>query len=289
MAACRYDRSMKKPAANQKTLAKFSGFLVLVGAGKMGGAMLDGWLARGLNPKKLMVIEPQPGKAVMALKRRGLRLNPTGKPAEAGAIVIAVKPQTAPEAVPPLGPYVGKTTLVLSIMAGRTIGFLERSLPAGAAIVRAMPNTPAAIGRGISVAVANVKISARQRKLAGDLLTAIGTVEWVTDEALMDAVTALSGSGPAYVFLLAEAMTKAGIAAGLPAPLAARLARETVAGSGELLHRSPFDAAVLRQNVTSPGGTTAAALKLLMGPGGFDELLTKAIAAATRRSRELAG
>jgi pyrroline-5-carboxylate reductase len=255
----------------------------------MGGAMLDGWIARGLNLKKLVVIEPQPGKAVQALTRRGLKLNPKGKPVEAAAIVIAVKPQSAPAALPPLRPYVGKTTLVLSIMAGRTIGFLEQSLAPGTAIVRAMPNTPAAIGRGISVAVANAKVSARQHKLAGDLLAAIGKVEWAGDETLMDAVTALSGSGPAYVFLLAEAMTKAGIAAGLPADLASCLARETVAGSGELLHRSALDAATLRQNVTSPGGTTAAALEVLMGPGGFEELLTRAIAAATRRSRELAG
>jgi pyrroline-5-carboxylate reductase len=278
---------MKKPSA-EKALAKISGSLVLVGAGKMGSAMLDGWLARGLHPKKLVVIEPQPGKAVKALVRRGVTLNPKGNAAAMSAIVIAVKPQTAPDAVPPLGPYAGKNTLVLSIMAGRTIGFLERSLP-GAAIVRAMPNTPAAIGRGIAVACANARVSARQRKLAGDLLAAIGKVEWVTDETLMDAVTALSGSGPAYVFLLAEAMTQAGIAAGLPAALAGRLARETVAGSGELLHRSDLDAATLRQNVTSPGGTTAAALEVLMGPGGFDALLTRAIAAATRRSLQLAG
>jgi pyrroline-5-carboxylate reductase len=268
---------------------KSIGSLLLVGAGKMGGAMLDGWIARGLAPKRIVVIEPQPGKAVQALARRGLTLNPKAKAAAAAAIVIAVKPQSAPEVVPPLRPYLGKTTLVLSIMAGRTLGFLEQSLAPGTAIVRAMPNTPAAIGRGISVAVGNAKVSARQRKLAGDLLAAIGKVEWASDETLMDAVTALSGSGPAYVFLLAEAMTKAGIAAGLPAELAARLARETVAGSGELLHRSALDAATLRQNVTSPGGTTAAALEVLMGPGGFDELLTKAIAAATRRSRELAG
>ena len=271
---------------------KTIGSLVLVGAGKMGCAMLDGWLARGLMPKRIVIVEPQPAKAVKALTRRGVTLNPKPGPkakAEAGAIVIAVKPQTAPDAVPPLGLYVGPSTLVLSIMAGRTIGFLEKTLPPGTAIVRAMPNTPAAIGRGISVAVANAKVSARQRKLASDLLAAIGKVEWVDDEALIDAVTALSGSGPAYVFLLAEAMTKAGIVAGLPADLAARLARETVAGSGELLHRSALDAATLRQNVTSPGGTTAAALEVLMGPGGFDELMTKAIAAATRRSRELAG
>ncbi|HZL39885.1 MAG TPA: pyrroline-5-carboxylate reductase [Pseudolabrys sp.] len=275
--------------APQKTLRKFSGPLLLAGAGKMGGAMLDGWIARGLAPKQIVVIEPQPDKAVKALARRGLKLNPKGKVVEAAAIVIAVKPQTAPEAVPPLGAYVGKNTLVLSIMAGRTIGFLEKSLPPDTAIVRAMPNTPAAIGRGISVMVANAKTSARQRKQATDLLTAIGKVEWAGDEGLMDAVTALSGSGPAYIFLLAEAMTKAGIAAGLPPELSSKLARETVAGSAELLHRSDLDAATLRQNVTSPGGTTAAALEVLMGPGGFDEILTRAIAAAARRGRELAG
>ena len=145
------------------------------------------------------------------------------------------------------------------------------------------------MARGITVACANAHVSARQRKLATNLLAAIGKVEWVDDEGLIDAVTAVSGSGPAYVFLLAEAMTTAGIAAGLPAALAAQLARETVAGSGELLHRSALDAATLRQNVTSPGGTTTAALAVLMGPGGFDALLTEAIAAAARRSRELAG
>jgi pyrroline-5-carboxylate reductase len=265
---------------------------VLLGAGKMGQAMLDGWLARGLAPKKVIAIDPQPAKAIKALARRGLTLNPKAGPkakAEAAAIVIAVKPQSAPAAVPPLGLYVGKSTLVLSIMAGRRLASLESALPSGAAIVRAMPNTPAAISRGITVAVPNAKVTARQKKLATDLLAAIGKVEWVADEKLIDAVTALSGSGPAYIFLLAEAMTKAGIAAGLPGDLAGRLARETVAGSGELLRRSDLDAATLRQNVTSPGGTTAAALSVLMGPGGFDELLTKAIAAATQRSRELAG
>jgi pyrroline-5-carboxylate reductase len=271
-----------------KTLRTFAGPLLLVGAGKMGQAILDGWIARGLYPKKLMVIEPQPGKSVKALARRGLKLNPKGKATQAAVIVIAIKPQSAPEAVPPLAAYVGKRTLVLSIMAGRTIRFLESALPS-AAIVRAMPNTPAAIGRGITVACPNSKVSSRQRKLATELLAAIGKVEWTSDEGVMDAVTAVSGSGPAYVFLLAEAMTKAGIAAGLPAQLAAALARETVAGSGELLHRSDLDAATLRHNVTSPGGTTAAALDVLMGPGGFGELLTKAIAAAARRGRELAG
>ena len=274
---------------NVKRLGEFRGTLVLVGAGKMGSAMLDGWLARGLDPKKIIVIEPQPVKALKALARRGVKLNPKDKVGVASAIVIAVKPQSAPEALPPLARYIDKTTLVLSIMAGRTIGFLEKSLPTGTAIVRAMPNTPAAIGRGISVAVTNARISMRQRKQASDLLAAIGKVEWVGDETLMDAVTALSGSGPAYIFLLAECMARAGVAAGLPKELATRLARETVAGSAELLHRSDLDAATLRQNVTSPGGTTAAALEVLMGPGGFDQLLTQAIAAATRRSRDLAG
>jgi pyrroline-5-carboxylate reductase len=275
--------------ARKPTPLKTISSLLLVGAGKMGSAMLEGWLARGLNPRKVVVIEPQPVKAVKALTRRGLKLNPKGKANPAAVIIIAVKPQIAPDALPAVAPYVGKSTLVLSIMAGRTIGFLEKSLPAGAAVVRSIPNTPAAIGRGISVAVVNAKVSARQRKQATDLLSAIGAVEWVSDEALMDAVTATSGSGPAYVFLLAEAMTQGGIAAGLPAELAARLARETVAGAGELLRQSELDAATLRQNVTSPGGTTAAALEVLMGPGGFDALLIKAIAAATRRGGELAG
>jgi pyrroline-5-carboxylate reductase len=271
-----------------KPLRRFPGTLVLLGAGKMGLAMLTGWLGRGLDPRKAVVLEPQPSKALKALARRGVVLNPK-KTAPASAIVIAVKPQSAPDALPALAGYAGKHTLALSIMAGRTLRYLATALPPGTALVRAMPNTPAAIGRGITVACANAKVSARQRKQASDLLAAIGAVEWVKDEALIDAVTAVSGSGPAYVFLLAEAMTQAGVAAGLPKALATRLARETVAGSGELLHRSKVDAATLRQNVTSPGGTTAAALEVLMGPGGFEALLTKAIAAATRRSRELAG
>ncbi len=280
---------MKMPALSKKPLAKFRGTLVLVGAGKMGGAMLDGWLARGLKPRQIAIVEPQPAKAIKSLARRGVRLNPKGKIENASAVVIAVKPQTAPEALPPIAPVAGKSTLVLSIMAGRTIAFLEKTFTANAAIVRAMPNTPASVGRGITVAVANGKAVARHRKLATDLLSAIGKVEWTSDEKLMDAVTAVSGSGPAYVFLLAECLAKAGVAAGLPAELAATLARETVAGSGELLHRSPLDAATLRQNVTSPGGTTAAALEVLMGPGAFGALLTEAVAAATRRGRELAG
>jgi pyrroline-5-carboxylate reductase len=282
-------RAKKRPKASDKPLRNFPGRLVLLGAGKMGSAMLEGWLARGLDSRKLTVLEPQPTKSVKALTRRGVALNPKGKPVTASAVVIAVKPQSAPEAMPTIKPYVGPSTLALSIMAGRTLGFLQEVLPPQTAIVRAMPNTPAAIGRGITVACPNRRVSPRQRKLASNLLAAMGGVEWVSDERLMDAVTAVSGSGPAYVFLLAEALAQAGVAAGLPADLAAKLARETVAGSGELLHRSPLDAAVLRENVTSPGGTTAAALGVLMSQSGLALLMRTAVAAATARSRELAG
>ena len=276
-------------AKAKASLAGFSGTLVLVGAGKMGGAMLEGWLGLGMPAAQIVVVDPQPAQEIAELATRGVRLNPS--PATVGdvsAIVVAIKPQVAPEVMPALAPYVGASTVVVSIMAGRTLRFLEQSLPP-AAIVRAMPNTPAAIGRGITVAVGNSRVSASQRELVHALLSAVGMVEWTGDEGLMDAVTALSGSGPAYVFLLAETMARAGAAAGLPPELADKLARATVAGSGELLHRSPLDAAILRQNVTSPGGTTAAALEVLMGKDGFDALLTRAIAAATARSRELAG
>jgi pyrroline-5-carboxylate reductase len=270
-------------------LRDFSGTLLLVGAGKMGGAMLEGWLALGLDPARVTVLEPQPAEELAALAARGLRLNPARPAPEAPTvIVVAVKPQTAPEVAPILTRMAGPSTLVVSIMAGRTLQFLEHALP-GKAIVRAMPNTPAAIGRGITVAVANAGVSADQRALSHGLLAATGAVEWVDDEGLLDAVTAVSGSGPAYVFLLAESLARAGVAAGLPEGLAARLAQATVAGSGELLHRSGLDPALLRQNVTSPGGTTAAALAVLMADDGLYLLLERAVAAATRRGRELAG
>jgi pyrroline-5-carboxylate reductase len=197
-----------------------------------------------------------------------------------------VKPQTFREAGPMLKPFVGASTLVVSIMAGTKIAALEEVC--GGMAVRAMPNTPAAIGRGITVAVPAKSVSAAQRATADALLRATGSVEWVEDERLMDAVTAVSGSGPAYVFLLAEELARAGVEAGLPAELATKLARETVAGSGELLHRSDQPAATLRQNVTSPGGTTAAALEVLMAKDGLQPLMIRAIAAATKRSIELA-
>jgi pyrroline-5-carboxylate reductase len=283
------DRAADKFAPSEATdLRDFSGTLVLVGAGKMGSALIEGWLRSGLAAKNVAVIEPQPSPQIAALAGRGVRLNPDLRTlADVAAIVLAVKPQVAGAVLPPLAPMIGPATLVVSIMAGRTLQFLSDALARPCALVRAMPNTPAAIGRGITVAVA-LSASDAQRDLAHRLLRATGAVEWIDDEALMDAVTAVSGSGPAYVFLLAEALARAGAAAGLPPRLAEALARETVAGSGELLHRSTLDAATLRENVTSPGGTTAAALAVLMGENGLVPLMRAAIAAATRRSRELA-
>jgi pyrroline-5-carboxylate reductase len=251
----------------------------------MGGAMLTGWLAQGLDPARVVVIEPQPSPDISALATQGITLNPTSV-RTADTLVVAVKPQMFREAGAGLKSMVGDTTLVVSIMAGTTIAVLQEVC--GGAVVRAMPNTPAAIGRGITVAVAAGDVSAAQRAVTHALLRATGAVEWVEDEALMDAVTAVSGSGPAYVFLLAEELAKAGVAAGLPEALATRLARETVAGSGELLHQSDLASATLRQNVTSPGGTTAAALNVLMADGGLQQLMERAVAAATARSRELA-
>jgi pyrroline-5-carboxylate reductase len=268
-------------------LKNIAGTVVLAGAGKMGGAMLSGWLAQGLDAKSVVVIEPHATDDIRALLAKGVRLNPLPKDvADVAALVIALKPQAFREAAPGLKPFATPATLVVSIMAGTTIAAIEQVC--GGSVVRAMPNTPAAIGRGITVAVAANNVGAVQRALADSLLRATGSVEWVEDEGLMDAVTAVSGSGPAYVFLLAEELARAGVEAGLPEALASKLARETVAGSGELLHRSELSSATLRQNVTSPGGTTAAALEVLMGPDGTQSLLTRAVAAATRRSKELA-
>lgn len=278
-----------KASNSKRILTAFHGQLLLVGAGKMGGAMLDGWLARGLDPASAAVVDPQPGTRVRGLAKRGLKIKASPSRAKATVIVVAVKPQDAASVMATLKPNVRKSTLVVSIMAGRTLGFLHDFVPAGTPVVRAMPNLPAAIGRGITVAVGNRHVASADRKLATELLEACGVVEWVSDEKLLDAVTAVSGSGPAYVFLLAETLAAAAVSAGLPAALAARLARETIAGSGELLRGSKLDAATLRKNVTSPGGTTAAALDILMGPGGFETLLETAVAKATRRSRELAG
>ena len=271
---------------------KIDGTLLLAGAGNMGAALLAGWLERGLHPARILVQDPAPPPSAKALLgRHGIAAQATiGAPPEPPAvIVVAVKPQVMDEVFPPLARLAGKSTVVLSIAAGRTIAGFEKHLPKGTAVVRSMPNTPAAIGRGITVGVANAHVTPAQRAACDALLRAVGEVAWVDDEGLLDAVTAVSGSGPAYVFYLSECLAEAGIKAGLAPELAQKLARCTVAGSGELLHRSDLAADTLRQNVTSPGGTTFAALQVLMAENdGLAKLMREAVAAATRRSRELA-
>ncbi|AWN40588.1 pyrroline-5-carboxylate reductase [Methylobacterium durans] len=263
--------------------------LTLVGAGKMGGAMLAGWLAGGLDPRRTAIVEAAPSPEIVELcAARGLALNPAAPPVSE-AVVLAIKPQGLAATAPDLGPLIGPDTLVVSILAGKTIADLKARLPGARAVVRAMPNLPASIGRGATGAAASPEVTPRQRDRADALLRAAGLVEWLDDEALIDAVTAVSGSGPAYVFLLAEALAEAGVSAGLPAEIAARLARATVAGAGALLDAEATEAAQLRRNVTSPGGTTAAALDVLMRADGMPALLREAVAAAKRRAGELAG
>jgi pyrroline-5-carboxylate reductase len=263
--------------------------LVLVGCGQMGSAMLSGWRAREAAAK-FIVIEPAGAPAGLAAAgniawhRMADELPDALTP---DAVVFAVKPQIIDEVLPAYRRWARPQTLFLSIAAGKTIAGISRHL-GDAAIIRTMPNTPAAIGRAITVACANPRVTAAQRGLCEALLAAIGDSAWVEDEALLDAVTAVSGSGPAYVFLLIEALAEAGERVGLPADLALRLARETIAGSGELARLSPDSPARLRENVTSPGGTTRAALDVLMADDGLARLLERAVAAATARSRELA-
>lgn len=267
------------------------GPLVLAGAGRMGGALLKGLIERGLAPKSVIIQEPSPAREIAEFAAaHAIAITPAArnlyKPPS--VIIVAVKPQAMEQVFPALAKLAGPDTLTLSIAAGRSVASYEKDLPKGAAVVRAMPNTPAAIGRGITVGFANGNVTAEQKALVDELLSAVGEVGWVEDEALMDAVTAVSGSGPAYVFLLAEYLAEAGVTAGLDPALAMRLARATVAGSGELLHRSSDDPATLRQNVTSPGGTTAAALNVLMAEEGLKPLLQRAVAKAVSRGRELA-
>lgn len=264
--------------------------VLLIGCGRMGGALLSGWLERDLA-ERFIVVEPAVGSRPTTLSPHVTflespdDLDPNLRPEVA---VIAVKPQVMAEALPHYRRMARTGTLFLSIAAGRTLLFMAGQLGAGAALVRAMPNTPASIGRGIAVACANPRVATAQRALAERLLAAVGEVGWVEDEALLDAVTAVSGSGPAYVFLLIECLAKAGVAAGLPEALALQLARATVAGAGELARLSPESAERLRENVTSPGGTTRAALDVLMAADGLEPLLRRAVLAAAKRSRELA-
>ncbi len=266
---------------------------ILVGCGKMGGALLAGWIERGAEPDSLIVVEPAAEAAEAVRAAHGVRVeaDPAALPSDIDpeVVVFAVKPQALGDVAPLYKGFSGGATVFLSIAAGKTIGFFEGALGAGAAIVRTMPNTPAAVGRGITAAFPNRHVGPGQRALCHELLEAVGEVVWVDDEGLLDAVTAVSGSGPAYVFLLIECLADAGVEAGLPADIANQLARATVIGSGELARLSPEAADQLRRNVTSPGGTTEAALEQLMDDNGMAPLMRRAVAAATRRSRELAG
>lgn len=253
--------------------------------------MLEGWLRMGLSAETTTILDPHASPSlVAACEQHGISLNPspeTIRPPE--VLVLGIKPQTLEEAAPSLAPLVGPETMIVSILAGKTIANLVERIPAAKAVVRAMPNLPASVLRGVTGMVASQGTSPAQRAIAETLLSAVGSVEWLDHEGLIDAVTAVSGSGPAYVFYLVECLARAGAAAGLPADLAERLARATVEGAGELLHRSDLPPGTLRENVTSKGGTTAAALAVLMAADGLDPLMRDAVAAARRRAEELSG
>ena len=266
------------------------GSILLAGAGRMGSAMLDGWLAMGIPGQDLTVVDPAPSPELAATCRmEGVSLNPQeiGRP---DIVILAVKPQVLDSVVPTLSPIVTAATLLVSVVAGKTMADLQARFPVAEVLVRAMPNTPAAVGRGITGVASQGDLSAAQQDAVDRLLRSIGQVEWLASEADIDAVTAVSGSGPAYVFYLTECLAKAGEAAGLDAQLAGRLARATVEGAGELMYRQPeVGPAILRQNVTSPGGTTAAALDVLSSPDGLAPLMIRAVAAARQRAGELSG
>jgi pyrroline-5-carboxylate reductase len=254
--------------------------------------MLEGWAAQGLCGDQVVIVDPNPSQRLrdLAAVRGYPILTEAGAGAPRDAVVLAIKPQLLEGGAAAAAPFVSAGSVVVSILAGKRIADVSARLPAARAVVRAMPNTPAAIGRGITGAFANPETSEAQRLLAHALLAAVGQVEWIESEALIDAVTAVSGSGPAYVFHLVEALAAAGVEAGLPEALAVRLARATVEGAGELLHRQPEEGAdILRQRVTSPGGTTAAALGVLMADDGLPALMARAVAAAKKRAGELSG
>ena len=271
-------------------MLRFDDPLVLVGAGKMGGALLTGWLDQGLEPAGVFLRDPTPPVEIAQLvAEKGLRLNLPLEEMEAAPriVVLAVKPQIMDAVLPDLRPLVRPGPLFLSIAAGVDLERLDELLGGGAAIIRAMPNTPSSVGKGITAVIGNGLVTDADKAICDSLLGTVGDVVWLGAESQMDAVTALSGSGPAYVFALAETMTAAGEALGLEPELAAQLARMTVAGAGAMLETLPEDASTLRQNVTSPGGTTAAALDVLLGPDGLAQLMRSGMTAARDRSREL--
>jgi pyrroline-5-carboxylate reductase len=265
--------------------------LVLVGAGKMGGSMARGWLDAGLAASSLTILEPQPSPEIASLAaNRGIALNPRITVPPPDVLALAVKPQSLDQVAPGIAAMAGASTLVLSILAGKTVANLAARLPQAGAVVRAMPNLPAAIGRGVTAAFANANVTDEQRGWCERLLGAIGAFYWLDDESGIDAVTAISGSGPAYVFALTEALAAAAERLGLKPELAMGLARGTVEGAAELMRRdNSTTAETLRRNVTSPGGTTAAAVAVLLGPEGLNELMARATAAARARAAEMAG
>jgi pyrroline-5-carboxylate reductase len=271
----------------------FKESLLLVGAGKMGSALLRAWLDRGYDPRKINVIETHPSAELLALAQaQGFALQAPARPPD--ILVLAIKPQSLDEAAAGLAPLVSPGTLLVSVLAGKTLANLAAKLPPASAqssaIVRAMPNLPVAVGRGVTALVANAAATPAQRAAAEALVAATGGVEWLASEDLIDAVTAVSGSGPAYVFYLAECLTKAGVDLGLPEDVATRLARATIEGSGELLfRRAASTPAELRESVTSRGGTTAAALAVLMAADGLAPLIGRAVTAAKRRAEQLSG
>ena len=287
-------RCLKRWAKRESFIAMtltLNGTLVLVGAGKMGGAMLEGWLKAGADPEKIVALDPGPPPEVLALlAHHGIRHNPAVDTIDnAEVVLVAVKPQVMDDVLAPLGGLANSKPVVLSVVAGKTIARLAAHFGSDASIIRTMPNTPAAIGRGITAMVGNSHVTASQMALAEQLLSTIGEVVRVDTEEQIDWVTGVSGSGPAYVFLLTECLAAAGEKLGLSPQLAEQLARATVSGSGELMRLSGVDASTLRQNVTSPKGTTYEALQILMAEDGLKPLMVKAVAAAARRSKELAG
>ena len=270
-----------------------AGPLLLVGCGKMGGALLEGWLAHGLAPDEAFLVEPHAGTRERLRERHVGAVavaEPKALPRELQprAIVFAIKPQSMASVLPAYEPLARRGAVLLSIAAGTGVARFEAVFGQDAPVVRAMPNTPAAIGQGVSVLFANRNVDGGQRALCERLMAAVGAVHWVEDEDLMHGVTAVSGSGPAYVFLLIEALARAGVRSGMPAQLAGALARGTVTGSGALAAASAEPPDALRRNVTSPGGTTEAALAVLMAENGLQPLLDRAVAAAVQRTRELA-
>jgi len=267
--------------------------LVLVGCGHMGQALAEGWLKAGLVPDSLIVVDPAAKPGLLAgvpdenILASAAMLK--GKP-QAHALVLAVKPQMADSVLAALKPSVGADTLVISIAAGVTLDQIKRGLDGAGTAVRAMPNTPAAVGAGISALAAEMGTTAGQKALASTLLGAVGSTVWLEDENQMNAVTAVSGSGPAYVFHLVECMAAAGAKQGLPSDVAEVLSRQTLIGAARLLEAKTSDSALdLRRQVASPGGTTAAALEVLMAEGGLSDLMAKAIRAARKRGDDLAG